>query len=185
MNAKYAAQRPRAANVFDAFRLAVLAQDVPELAGRMGTTPGTLYNKAEANDESHNKPTLRDVVLLTEITGDMRVIEALADTFGHALFDVSGDTTTDEELLTLLADMGAEHGEFHRALATGLRARRFTPDAYRAIRSAALDTVAALMTLTHRLQFYVDEVPAAKPGRKAAAERAGLRSGLQQGARRG
>lgn len=177
MNAKYAAQRPRAANVFDAFRLAVLAQDVPELAGRMGTTPGTLYNKAEANDESHNKPTLRDVVLLTEITGDMRVVEALADTFGHVLFDVAGraDTTTDEELLTLLADMGAEHGQFHNALAVGLRSRRFTPDSYRAIRSAALDTVAALMTLTHRLQFYVDDdKPATKPARSPARKAAPL-----------
>lgn len=165
MRKKYALRREKAADVFEAFRQAVmLSGDVPALAARMGYRPGTLYNKAEAGDDTHNQPTLRDVVLVTEITRDMRIVDALAETFGRATFDTTTRAqATDEELLTLLADMGAETGEFHTALANGLRERRFTTQVMRAIRGEAMDIVAALMTLLHRLEDYVDgdeEAPA-------------------------
>lgn len=145
--------------MFEAFREAVmLSGDVPALAARMGYRAGTLYNKAEAGDDTHNQPTLRDVVLVTEITGDMRVVDALAETFGRATFDTTGRAeASDEELLTLLADMGAETGQFHSALAQGLRDRRFTAQVLRAIRGEAMDIVSALMTLLHRLEDYVDD----------------------------
>lgn len=159
---KYALQRQHAADVFEAFRQAVmLSGNVPALAARMGLRPGTLYNKAEAGDDTHNQPTLRDVVLVTEITGDLRVVQALAETFGLATFDTSGQAqASDEELLTLLASTGAEHGEFCTALAEGLRSRRFTLEQLARIRGEAMDVVAALMTLLHRLEDYVDDAPA-------------------------
>lgn len=162
MSRNHALRRTRAADVFEAFRQAVLLSgDVPALAARMGLRPGTLYNKAEAGDDTHNQPTLRDVVLVTEITGDLRVVEALAATFGLACFDTQARArTTDEELLTLLADMGAEHGEFHAALAEGLRQRRFAPEQLGRIRAEAMDVVAALMTLLQRLEDYVDDATA-------------------------
>jgi len=162
---KYALHRRHAGDVFEAFRQAVmLTGDVPALAGRMGLRPGTLYNKAEAGDDTHNQPTLRDVVLVTEITGDTRVVEALAGTFGLATFDTSNTAAaTDEELLTLLASVGAENGEFCTALTTGLRSQRFSPEQLAHIRGEALDVVAALMTLVHRLEGYLDAAPAA-PG---------------------
>ena len=154
----YALRRAYAPDVFEAFRQLVLLQDVPHLAARMGYRTGTLYNKAEAGDDTHNQPTLRDVVLVTEITQDLRVVQALAETFGHATFDAQSlATASDEELLTLLADMGAESGEFHTALAAGLRQRRFSAATMRAIRGEALDIVSALMTLLHRLEGYVDD----------------------------
>lgn len=158
MAQKYALHRRHAADVFEAFRQAVmLSGNVPALAARMGLRPGTLYNKAEAGDDTHNQPTLRDVVLVTEITGDMRVVEALAATFGLATFDTAGQAqASDEELLTLLADMGRETGEFHGALAQGLRDHRFSLQAMAHIRREAMDIVAALMTVLHRLEDYVD-----------------------------
>jgi hypothetical protein len=159
MGKKYALHRQHAADVFEAFRQAVmLSGDVPALAARMGLRPGTLYNKAEAGDDTHNQPTLRDVVLVSQITGDMRVVDALAATFGRATFDTSGlATASDEELLTLLADMGTETGEFHTALAQGLRQQRFTLQAMAHIRREAMDIVSALMTVLHRLEDYVDD----------------------------
>lgn len=158
MSPNHALRRARAADVFEAFRQAVLLSgDVPGLAARMGLRPGTLYNKAEAGDDTHNQPTLRDVVLVSELTGDLRVVEALAATFGLACFDAQARArASDEELLTLVADMGAEHGEFHAALATGLRARSFSPEQLGRIRAEALDVVAALMTLLQRLDDLVD-----------------------------
>lgn len=154
----YALHRRQAVNVFEAFRQLVYLQGVDKLAPLMGMRPGTLYAKADASDESHNQPSLRDVVMLTQITGDMRVLDALNETFNRAAFDCSeAANTSDADLLQLLADMGAESGEFHRALAEGLGEKRFTRKRLDVIRAEGLDIVAALMTLLQRLEAYVDE----------------------------
>ena len=70
MNRRNHARRGAAPNVFEAFRETVYRHGVEKLAPLIGLRPGTLYNKADADDESHNQPTLRDVVLLTQITRD-------------------------------------------------------------------------------------------------------------------
>lgn len=157
MAAEHALRRAVAPNVFEAFRALVYAHEVPTLAARMGMQPGTLYNKAAASDDTHHQPTLRDVLLLTQATADTRVVEALAQTFGLATYDcASHATASDEALLELVTNLAGEHGEFHRALGDGLRAKRFTPGALRAIRGEAFDIVSALMTLVQRLEDYVD-----------------------------
>ena len=158
MHANRAMRRAVAGNVFEAFRAAVYAHGVERLAPLMGLRPGTLYNKADAGDETHAQPTLRDVVHLTQATGDLRVIDALNEMFGRAAFDCTPHAeASDEELLHLLADLGAESGQFHSALAKGLREKRFTTPVLRTIRGEAFDIVAALMTLVQRLEAYVDD----------------------------
>lgn len=158
MARNHALRRRLAPDVFQAFRELVYLQGVERLAPLMGYRPGTLYNKADASDDSHNQPTLRDVLLVTQITGDMRVLEALCETFGRAAYDcASHENTSDEALLELLANLGAESGDFHRELAVGLKDRRFTEEQLRRIRGEAFDLVSALMTLVHRLEGYVDE----------------------------
>jgi hypothetical protein len=153
-----ALRRRLAPDVFQAFREVVYMAGVERLAPLMGYRPGTLYNKADASDDSHNQPTLRDVLLVTQITGDMRVLDALCETFGRAAYDcASHEGTSDDALLELLANLGAESGEFHRELASGLKERRFTEAQLRRIRGEAFDVVSALMTLVHRLEGYVDE----------------------------
>ncbi len=77
------------ANPFEAFRQLAYSFGVVELATRMGLKPGTLYNKADADEETHHQPTLRDVILATRLTDDMRVIDALNESFGRASFDIS------------------------------------------------------------------------------------------------
>lgn len=160
MPSKPAAKAPRhrfAPDVFEAFRRLVFAADVQQLASQMGLRAGTLYNKAEGSEESHHQPTLRDVLLATQITGNTAVLDALNATFGRACFDcLAFEETSDEALLELLAKLGAESGEFHCALARGLAAKRFSPQTYGAIRAEALDMVSALMTLVHRLEDLVD-----------------------------
>lgn len=154
----YALHRRQAVSVFEAFRQLVYLHGVDKLAPLMGLRPGTLYNKADAGDDSHNQPSLRDVVMVTQITGDMRVLDSLNETFNRAAFDCSESKgTSDAELLELLADLGAETGEFHTELAEGLREQRFTRGRFNAIRAEAMDIVSALMTLTHRIEGYVDE----------------------------
>lgn len=158
MASNRAVRHRHAPDVFEAFRSVVFAADVQKLAPLMGLRPGTLYNKAEASEETHNQPTLRDVVLATQITGNMAVLDALDAAFGRASFDcLQYEGTSDAALLELLANLGAESGEFHQALGSGLAAKRFSPEVFRAIRGEALDMVSALMTLVHRLEDMVDE----------------------------
>jgi hypothetical protein len=58
------------------FRQLCYAHGVPALAEKMGLKPGTLYNKADSDDETHHQPTLRDVLLATRLTDDYRVLDA-------------------------------------------------------------------------------------------------------------
>lgn len=143
---------------FDAFRQLCYTFGVTELAQQMGLKPGTLYNKADADEETHHQPTLRDVLLATRLTGDMRVLDSLDEAFGRAAFDVSHmDDASDMALLDLVANLGAESGEFHGALRDALIDKKFTVEDLVAVRAEAFDMVSALMTLVARLEGLVDE----------------------------
>lgn len=146
------------ASVFEAFRQLAYSHGVPELAKLMGVKPGTLYNKADADDDTHHQPTLRDVVLATQLTGDMRVLDALDEQFGRAAFDVRPMAhVSDEALLELLTKLGSESGQFHTVLHRALISKTFTTADLNCIRAEAFDMVSALMTLVKRLEGLVDE----------------------------
>lgn len=147
----------RAANPFQAFRDMVLATDVDELAANMGLKVGTLYNKADADEGSHHKPTLRDVVLATRATGDMRVLDALDAMFGRVAYVVSDKShCSDIELLNLLAKLGAQNGEFHAVLFNALADGKFTQAELEQVRAEAHDVISALLALVDRLKGMVD-----------------------------
>jgi hypothetical protein len=146
------------ADPFEAFRQLVYGFGVPELAKLMVMKPGTLYNKADADEDTHHQPTLRDVVLATRLSGDMRVLDSLDEGFGRAAFDVAHlADVSDEALLDLLAKLGRESGEFHAELQMALSNRAFTTKNMGRIRAEAFDMVSALMTLVARLEGLVDD----------------------------
>lgn len=158
MRANHALRRNTAPNVFEAFRAVVYRYGVEQMAAAIGQRPGTLYNKADAGDDTHNQPTLRDVLLVTRTSGDMAVLDALDETFGRAAYDVAQHAhTSDEALLELMANLGAESGQFHSAIAAGLRQRTFSAEAMATIRGEAFDLISAVMVLVHRLEGLVDE----------------------------
>lgn len=145
-------------NPFEAFRQLVYTYGVVEMAQLMGLKPGTLYNKADADAETHHQPTMRDVILATRLSGDFRVLDSLNESFGRAAFDVSKSAEkSDDALLDLFTAYGAESGEFCTALRNGLRQKRFRADDFVHVRDEAMDVVAALMTLVHRVEGLVDE----------------------------
>lgn len=158
MKRKHEAPAVSGPSPFEAFRDLCYVYGVPKLAGELGLKPGTLYNKADADDDSHNQPTLRDVVLATHLTGDRRVLDALEEMFGRAAFDVSNMAyKSDEALLELITKLGKEKGEFHGALHKALVERKFTGQQFGQVRAEAFDVVSALMTLVARLEGLVDE----------------------------
>lgn len=159
MTHKRELRRSTGINVFQAFReLVYMGRDIEQMAAFMGYRVGTLYNKADAGDDTHNQPTVLDLIRATHYRSDLRAIHALVEMFDQACFDCAKySTTSDDDLLQLLTRLGAEHGEFHAALGGGLKARRFTREAAATIRGEAFDVVSALMTLVNRIEDYIDD----------------------------
>lgn len=142
----------------EAFRAVVYDYGVKRLAGELLMKTGTLYNKADADADSHHQPTLRDVVAVTRTTGDHRILDSLDRMFNRAAYDVtSGLEVSDEALLDLLCKVNSENGAMHRALTDGLSDGRFSRGELSAVRLEAFELVTSVLTFLHRLEGLVDE----------------------------
>ena len=144
---------------FEAFRLVVYGQDVPTLAREMGLKPGTLWNKADADDDSHAQPTLRDVIQVTRLTGDTTILESLDRMFDRAGFPLPppNDGVSDAALLELLLGVGSEHGQLCQAVQRALTDARFSSDELQRIRGEAFDLVSQVMAFLSRVEGLVDD----------------------------
>lgn len=110
-------------DVQDAFYRVTHDFGVEKLAGQMGMSPGVLYNKANYhdNENNHNKPTLADCVVATNLTGDKRIVQAFCHSTGGLyceLPDVS-DLSLDALMLHILK-VGEEDGHFYSAIHAAL-----------------------------------------------------------------
>lgn len=104
-------------DVQDAFYRVVHDFGVEKLAGMMGMSPGVLYNKANANDSSHHKPSMADCIVITHLTGDKRIVQAFAHSAGglfHQLPDLSKLST--DALLMQILKIEHEGGDFYLAI---------------------------------------------------------------------
>jgi hypothetical protein len=141
-----------------AFRDVVYAYGVPEMAGELLMSVGTLYNKCEAGEDAHHKPTLRDVVAVTRISGDTRILESLDRLFDRAGYDVSrGKGVNDAALLELLATVGSQHGAMNLALLKSLEDAKFTEAELQAVRGEAFDLINGVLNFVQRLEGLVDD----------------------------
>lgn len=146
------------ANPHQAFREVVFRHGVKNVAARLVMKLGTLYNKCDADDDSHNQPTLRDVVLVTQVTGDTTILDSLDRMFNRAAYDVTpGLPVSDAALLDLLCKVASENGAMHTAVSSGLADRRFTKRELEAVRVEAFDLVTAVLTFLQRMEGLVDE----------------------------
>lgn len=146
------------ANPFEAFRQLVYTFGVVELAPQMGLKPGTLYNKADADEDTHHQPSLRDVVLATRLTGDMRVLDALNEHFGRAAIDVRNlGELSDSAVLELVNNMDVQKGELAAAMRDAFADDRFSAHDFVLINAEAMDLIGAVMTLVTRLKGLIDD----------------------------
>lgn len=139
-----------------AFRRVVHEYGVEEMAAQLLMVPGTLHNKCNCDQDSHHKPTLKDVVDVTRITGDHRILESLDRMFGRAGYDLTPGPVCDSAILELLCKVASESGAMHQALMTGLQDRRFSLLELQAVRAEAFDLVNAVLSLQQRLEGLVD-----------------------------
>ena len=83
------------------------------LAQVMGLRYQTLINKCNPHDETH-KLTLREALAMMLVTGDTRIIEAMAAELGGTF--QSNGPRPGRDLLSALLNADAEHGDVGRAI---------------------------------------------------------------------
>ncbi|MES1977322.1 MAG: phage regulatory CII family protein [Pseudomonadota bacterium] len=139
-----------------AFREVVERFGYAEMAAAIVMHKGTLQNKCNTDEDSHHKPTLKDVVDVTRVSNDPAVIVSLARMFGLATYELVPGLGSDEALLELLCKVSAESGAMHAALVKGYADKTFSLDDYRAVRAEAFDLISAVMDFLQRLEGNVD-----------------------------
>lgn len=98
------------------------------LAPRVGMSAAILRGKVNPNDKGHHL-TLREADRLTAITGDLRVLQALAAEHAQVLLPIGeGDDASDMAVLEAIAAMWSSNGDLgtavHRALSDNVLTRR-------------------------------------------------------------
>lgn len=86
------------------------------LAPRMGMSPSVLNNKADRKKDS-NKPMLNDADKVMAITGDYRILHALARQHSHVCLQVDSDApASDLAVLELVTHVWRSNGDVGRAV---------------------------------------------------------------------
>lgn len=160
-------QREPGMDVLEAARRAVYeyvdpkdanCRGVPAVAKKMGVLPGTLYNKLNFdNVELRHTLSVPDLVQILNITGDVRVLSALCHTFGLVCFPVPDfANVSDAALLELVNNIGAEGGDFHRALNSILTAKRCRASHIGILHKEGFEFIGAIVEAMARTKGLVD-----------------------------
>lgn len=140
----------------EAFRTVVYAYGARDMAAALMMNLGTLHNKCHADEDSHHKPTLQDVVNVTRVSGDTRILESLDRLFGRAGYDLAPGDVSDVALIELLCKISGEHGQMHQAVLSGLQFERFTIERMQLVRAEAFDVINAILNFVQRMEGLVD-----------------------------
>lgn len=146
----------------DVFQAAYrVAHDYPggavKLAEMMGINAGTFLNRVNPAQEEH-KLWLGDVVQMQVVSGDHRILHAMAGTLGEVCFTIPVlANVSDEALLELVCKIGAEGGDFYRVVNLGLNNQRFTRAHLAQIKQEGLEFIAAIAETMTRMEGLVDD----------------------------
>lgn len=146
----------------DVFQAAYrVAHDYPggavKLAEKMGINPGTFLNRVNPEQEEH-RLWLANAVQMQVVSGDHRILHAMAATLGEVCFRVPDlSRVSDQALIELLCKVGAEGGDFHRVINLGLHGERFSRAHLAQIRQEGLEFIAAIAETMARMEGLLDE----------------------------
>lgn len=146
-------------DVFDAaYRV---AHDYPHrgavgLAAKLGKNPGTFLNKVNPGQETHQL-TLGEAVEMQAISGDHRILHAMAAVLGEACFPLPDlSDLSDQALLELINRIGAEGGDFHREINHSLSDNRICAREFARIEDEAMQFIAAIGEAVARMKGMID-----------------------------
>lgn len=114
---------------------------VPALAQRMAMSQNTLAHKVSLNNETHHL-TLREAVAMQELSGDVRILHAMAGALGYACVSLSVDRdhSTLEQVMHMAKEFGEVLGSVNAAVADGT----VTPNEMQDCERQAAELTAAL-----------------------------------------
>lgn len=142
-------------DVHQAFRDVVFEFGPRKLASMMSTPLGTLYNKCNTeNEDGHHKPTLRDAVLVTLLTGDKRIAKAFSSAVGGVHHDLPNlsDLSTDALMLHIL-EIEQQGGDFYRVMKSSLeKDNEISPAEFVSIEREAHQWISAILEALVRLE---------------------------------
>lgn len=125
---------------------------VEALAVRIGMTAAVLRNKANPN-HGYNKPSLDDVDQVMGITGDHRVLHALAGNHGYVCVRMEDDVApSDMAVLEIMTKCWSTNGDFGAAVNRALEDGRITQREIEQIRDAVIRMDQAAHQLVARLE---------------------------------
>jgi hypothetical protein len=123
------------------------------LGPRAGISPAVLRNKVNPNNETHHL-TLAEAVRITNLTCDVRMLQAWAHEAGYLLVKAPNGSadSCDMAVLEQVVGLGVANGQFMQTIHTALADGRVDESEMKRIRAAEreLQTVAA--TVTQRME---------------------------------
>lgn len=144
-------------NILDAVYRTVHDFGAERLAAITGASAGVIDNKANPNGTTPHQTTLADALVWQAITKDFRILHAMGRALGHVAIPLPDfSRCSDEALLELLTKVGAEGGDYHRAINEGFDDRRFKQCEYEACEREAYEWVAAILESLSRLRGLID-----------------------------
>ncbi|MCG8991797.1 hypothetical protein LH427_01920 [Laribacter hongkongensis] len=126
----------------------------PALAPRLGMGSKVLCNKVRQTCDTHHF-TLREADSLMGVTGDLRILHALASKHGGIFVESPEGEASDSALLELVAKIWAGHGDVGTEVSAALEDCRIESHEVERIRRAVYRTQMAMATLVMRLEGMV------------------------------
>lgn len=122
------------------------------LAPRMGMSSAVLRNKARPLCHT-NHPTLDDADHVMSLTGDFRVLHALAAAHGHVCVPVDADPApSDLAVLELVTHVWRSHGNVGAAVDAAMADSRIEGGEVEQIRAAIYTNIQALQQMLARIE---------------------------------
>lgn len=146
-------------DVQQAFHDVVFDFGPEKLAAMMSMKLGTLYNKANCNDneQNHNKPTGQELMLVTLLTGDKRIVQAFSRTVGGVYIDLPDlSQLTTDALMAHILKIAHENGDFHRAIERATEKDGISKAEYAVIHREGHELIAAILECLVRMKEMSD-----------------------------
>ena len=131
---------------------------VPAVAQRMGVSANTLQHKVSLTNDTHHL-TLRESVAMQEVTGDARILHAMAGALGYACVSLHNDGSlgTLEQVMHMAKEFGEVLGSVNNAVVDGV----VTNNEMRDCERQAAELIAALNGVLSTVRSMMPRAPQA------------------------
>lgn len=142
-----------APSVLDACYRTVHDYGVDRLAAQTGQSSGVIFNKCNPHATTPHLPTVPDIMVWQTVTGDHRILHAMAYTLGETCLTLPDlGNAPDDAIVHTMLRVGAEGGDFCRTVDAALRDARLSPREMDAVRREGLEAISAIAEALRRME---------------------------------